>query len=119
MLVESLLTFVADQGVSATWYGAPWAVDRSGISLDSSKFGAAGLQTVTAPVLFDQPDTDVLSKRVQTTGYKMTFIASQFPGIKRDDAVVINDANYSVLTASSLDDGAFFEAALQLVVLPI
>lgn len=115
MLVESLATFFQDQGVPATWRNIPWAIDRSGESLDSSKIPPGGLKQQTAAVLFDRPDGDVLSKRVQSTGYKMTFPATQFVGIKRGDAVTIATINYSVLEVNSMDDGAIFEADLEAV----
>jgi hypothetical protein len=89
-LVETLSVFIADMGVSATWNG-----------------GASQL------VLFDQPDTDVLSKRVQTRGYKITFESTKFVGIKFGDAVVCNAMNFKVIQVNSLDDGAFYEAELE------
>lgn len=115
MLVESVSTFFADQGVSATWTNVPWAIDRVGSSFDSSKIPPGGLNQQTALVLFDKQDGDVLSKRVQNTSYKITFPASQFVGIKRGDAVTVAGVHYSVLEVNSIDDGAVFEAELQAV----
>ena len=66
-------------------------------------------------MLLDKTDTDVLSKRVQTTGYKMQFPSSQLVGIKRGDAVTIAAVNYSVREVNSLDDGAIYEAELEAV----
>ena len=91
MFTENLAAYLPDFGVSVTW------------------------QTQTALALFDKPDTDILSKRVQTRGYKITFPATQFAGIKRADAVVIASVSYSVLEVNSLDDGSFYCAELQAV----
>lgn len=87
MLTENLAAFLADFGVPTIWKG----------------------QTPNPPLLsiFDQPDTDILSKRVQTRGYKITFRTSDFAGIARNDTIVVQGFNLKVLEASLIDDGAF------------
>ncbi len=67
----------------------------------------------TKPVLFDEPDGEVLSRRANSRGYKITFRASDFVGIQRGDAILVKNQTFSVLQVNSLDDGAFFEAQLQ------
>ncbi len=113
MFAEDTAAYMRDFGELVTWYGAPWAVDRSGVSLDSSKFGPNGLRQQTALAIFDQPDDDVLGKRALSRGYEITFPVGQFVGVKHADAVVIGGKNYSVREVKSLDDGAFVAAALE------
>lgn len=89
---ENLAAFLVDFGVPALWKG-----------------------TTTGTVIFDLPDTDILAKRVQTRGYKMTFPSTTFVGIARSDSVVIpypGGATYKVLEVNSIDDGAFYSADL-------
>lgn len=115
MFAEDTAVFLRDFGVLVTWYGAPWAVDRTGPTLDSTKFGPSGLQQQTALALFDKPDNDMLGKRALSRGYEITFPDTQFVGIKHADAIVIAGQNFSVLEIKSLDDGAFLVADLQSV----
>jgi hypothetical protein len=115
MFTENTAVFVADFGVPATWFSAAWAIDATGPSLDSSTFGPSGLVQQTANVLFDQPDTEILSRRVQSRGYKIAFPSSQFVGIKFNDAMTIAGVNYSVLEINDIDDGVFYEAVLQAI----
>jgi hypothetical protein len=115
MLTENTAAYLADFGEPATWYGAPWIVDRTGASLDSTKFGPNGLEQQTALVFFDKPQSDVLSNRVSTRNYKIRWPATQFVGIKHDDAIEIDGVKYSVMQPTSLFDGAWFETELQSV----
>lgn len=116
MFTEDPSVFMQDFGVLVTWFGVPWAIDRSGPSLDSSKYVVGDApNTQTALALKDQPDGDVLGDRAQSRAYKITFPATQFVGIKRADAIVIGGVKYSVINASSIDDGALFEATLEAV----
>jgi hypothetical protein len=119
VFTENLALYLEDFGVEATWYGAPWALDRSGgVSLDSTKFGPNGLQQQTALVIRDEPDEIELGSRVLSRANQILFPTTQFVGIKNADAVVIGTDQFSVLEVKSLDDGAFMMAALQQVKLP-
>lgn len=113
MFVENTAAYLADFGISATWFSAAWAQDPTGPSLDSSTFGPNGLVQQTELVLYEQPDTNVLSQRAQSRGYKIKFPSTQFVGIKFKDAVTIGSTNLKVMEVNSVDDGVFFEADLE------
>lgn len=92
MVTENLAAFLADFGSPLTWNGV----------------------TATPPVLaiFDQPDTDILSKRVQSRGYKITFLTSTLPNIARNDTIIVKGLTLKVLEANSIGDGIFSYADL-------
>lgn len=75
----------------------------------------AELGALTATVLLDAPDANILGDRVQTTNYAMTFIGSDFPALKHGDWLTIDGNAYTVQTVSSLEDGAIKSAALERV----
>lgn len=91
MFSEDLAPFLADFGIPAT-------------------AGAA-----SGKVILDMPDRAVLSGRVQSTEYAMTFITADFPGLKFGDSVTVNAINYRVLSVELLDDGALSTAELERV----
>ena len=90
MLTENLDAFFADFGVPAQ-YGAQ-----------------------TATVLLDMPDGEVLSGRMLSVGYAITYRATDLVGLKHNDAITVNGAAYVVNEVKNLDDGALKHAGLQL-----
>ena len=120
MFTENTAIFMADLGVSATWYSAQWAMDQTGPTLDSSTFGPGGLVQQTALVLFDGPDIEIVSRRVNSNTYKITYPqATTFVGIKFGDAVTILQGrfagNYRVIQVNDVDDGVIQEAILEAI----
>jgi len=88
--------------------------------------------------LFDQPDTDVLSGRAQSTQYRIEYPRGDLPGLTNNSEVLIGigpgwgfdstgsrllysgaclspeSATFKVLgTPNKIDDGLFLEARLQ------
>ena len=114
MFAETPDTFLADFGVSATWTGQPWTFDGIAITFDSTvvTFDAT-THIETSTVLFEQPDGNVLANRVQTRGYKITYRGTHFANMTNGDAIACNGMFFTVLQTSSIDDGTFFEAALE------
>lgn len=87
---ESPEAFLADFGVPATF----------------------GL--LTAQVIFDQPDMEILGNRVISKEYKITFVTADLPGLVFDSQVIIGGNVYVVQFVMGLSDGVFSEARLQL-----
>ncbi len=94
MFVESLDAFLADFGVIAE------------------------LGSMRATVVLDAPDANVLGDRAQSTAYAIVFKASDLAGLNHGDAIVVDGKDYSVITVSNIDDGAFKRAALQRTTTP-
>jgi len=92
MFIENPAAFLADFGIPVIWNG----------------------NNPNPPVkaIFDQPDSDILSKRAQTRGYRITFLASTLVGIKRTDTIVVQGLTLKVLEVNSIDDGTFYCADL-------
>lgn len=88
-LAEDLGMFLADFGVVATFEGS------------------------VATVIFDTPDSNILGDRIQTTAYQITYRAADFPTLDHGDWIDVDGAQFSVITTSLVDDGAFKTAALQ------
>lgn len=91
--------------------------------------------------LFDQPDTDIMSAHVQSTGYRIEYPQSDLVGLSMDDTVLIGigagwsldptrtrmvytganperaqSAQFRVIgTPNLLDDGMFLQARLEKV----
>lgn len=90
--------------------------------------------------LFDQPDTDIVSGHVQSTGYRIEYPATDLPGLSQGDSLLIGIGSGWSLTADNrlqytgpypdgaqsatfrvlgspnlLDDGMFLEARLEKV----
>jgi hypothetical protein len=66
-----------------------------------------------ALVLLDAPDTSILSDRVLSTSYSMTFRARDLPDLKHGDWVGIDGVQYEVIQVNAVDDGVFKHALLQ------
>lgn len=88
-LVEDLGVFFADHGVVATFAGA------------------------TASVIFDRPDEEILGRRVQSTGYLMTYPRTVFAALARGSVVSIGGVSYTVQTIRTIDDGEILQAELE------
>jgi hypothetical protein len=92
----------------------------------------------TAMVLFDRPDAEILTQRVQSTQYRIEYPAEKFVGLKHGDVLLIGitpgwrfDAGGTRLvyegshpapetgrfrtlgTPNRVDDGSFLEAHLE------
>lgn len=78
-------------------------------------FTPTGEAPLTANVMLDRPDEDVLGGRASSTEYAMTLPASKFPGIARGMAVVIAGASYTVREVRVLSDGAIKTVTLSKV----
>lgn len=89
MITEDLSVFVADFGVTA-------------------EFG-----DLSGKVLLDAPDASILSDRVLSTNYLMTFIATDFPGLKHGDWLTIDDIAYQVQSVTAIDDGKIKTASVE------
>lgn len=90
MFTENTAAFLADFGLSAT------------------------VGAVTATVLLDQPDEEVLSGRAMSRAYDMTYRVADFPTLARGDAVTVAAASYTVYSPPRrLDDGVFAVARLE------
>ncbi len=88
MFAENLLGFLADFGVDVVIDGTP------------------------TRALFDQPGQDILSGRVQSEQYEITYIEAAAPGVTFGATVTVAGVAYTVLATNSLDDGAFTRAVL-------
>ncbi|HTH40262.1 MAG TPA: hypothetical protein VL968_05690 [Rhodocyclaceae bacterium] len=88
-MTEDLSVFFADLGVTAV-YG-----------------------TQTAKVLMDEPDEDVLSGRMISTGYAITYAATDLAGLKHNDAIIVDGTDYQVVSVRKQDDGKLIRATLQ------
>lgn len=72
----------------------------------SATFTPTGEAPITASVMLDRPDEDVLGGRASSTEYQMTLPTATFPGIARGMAVVIAGEAYQVREVRVLADGA-------------
>lgn len=121
MFLETPTSFMAD-------FGSPVIYEGDGPT-----------QTTTA--IFDEPDTDVLAGRAQSTGYRIEYPSTDLLGLSNGDTVLIgigpgwgfdaprkrllysgcNAANarsavFRVLgSPNKIDDGVFFEARLEAI----
>jgi len=89
MFAENLPGFLADFGVAAIHGGA------------------------SITVLFDVPGQDILSDRVSSDQYEITFRTTDMPGLLYGAQISIAAVAYTVLTVNTLDDGAFSRAVLE------
>lgn len=89
MFLENLDSFLAD-------FGVPVVIN--------------GISTMA---LFDQPGQDILSGRVNSEQYEITYIEAEAPGVTFGALVSIEGATYTVLNTISIDDGAFTKAILE------
>ena len=88
MFKENLSAFLADFGTFATYQGS------------------------IVTVLFDQPGQDILSGRVQSDQYEITYVDADMPGLSFGAQITICNAAYTVLSTNRIDDGAFSRAVL-------
>lgn len=89
MFAENLPAFLADFGVAAIYGG------------------------VTKKVLFDQPGHDILSGRVQSDQYEITYIESDMPKLLFGAQISIAGVAYTLLSTNKIDDGMFSRAILE------
>lgn len=68
--------------------------------------------SITALVIFDQPDNAFVSNMQVLTEYEMTFKTGDLPGLKHLSVVSINGTNYSVKDVRQINDGALSTAGL-------
>ena len=69
-------------------------------------FTPLGESPLTANVMLDKPDEDVLGGRASSTDYMMTLPTGTFPGIARNLPVVIDNVTYTVRDVKQVGDGA-------------
>lgn len=89
MFAENLPDFLADFGVAATYGGEIFTV------------------------LFDTPGQDILSNRVSSNQYEMTYVVSDMPSLTFGQQITIAGVGYTVLQQNGIDDGAFARAVLE------
>ena len=87
-LTEDLSVFLNDFGVSCT----------SGAT--------------TALGILDMPSQLIADSMVITTDYQLTAKASDFGGLKYNDAITVDGAAYTVRETRLIDDGRFCEVSL-------
>lgn len=78
-------------------------------------FTPTGEAPLTASVMLDRPDEDILGGRASSTEYQMTLPAATFPGIGRNMKVTIAGADYQVREVRVLTDGAIKTVTLSKV----
>jgi hypothetical protein len=89
VFVENLAGFLSDFGVPAIF--------------------SAG----TVTVLFDTPGQDILSGRVQSDQYEITYRTADKPNLAYGVVLSIAGSAYTVLSSNPIDDGAFSRAVLE------
>lgn len=90
MFTENTAVYLADFGVAAT------------------------VGAVTAQVLLDQPDLEVLGGRALNREFQITFRVADFPALAMGNTVTIAAASYRVAAPpEQVDDGAFARALLE------
>ena len=88
-------TYLADFGVPVTWQPT------------------AGGTALAGLMIFDTPDADIAGGEVISRQYLVTFEAAAWPGLKRNEQLVIAGAAYQVNTKPNLlADGLFASAGL-------
>ena len=90
MFQEDLTALFADFGVTAT-YGA-----------------------LTATVLFDLPDKELMHDMQLSSDYAITYRAGDLSGLKSRDSITVNSVVYTVREVTHLDDGQIMHASLML-----
>ena len=68
--------------------------------------------SITAQVVFDQPDDAFVSNMQVITEYQMTYKTGDLPGLKHLSVVSINGQTYSVKDVRKLNDGGLSIAGL-------
>lgn len=70
---------------------------------------------LTAQVIFDAPDEDVLGQRVQSVGYTIVLPTGALGNLIYNTAVTVNGVAYKVRQASQIEDGALQRVSLEAV----
>lgn len=91
MIGESPAIFLADFGIEAT----------------------AG--TASGLVIFDTPGQLVLGDARMAIEYAITYRPSDFPALRKGNAITIGGAAYKVRVPEPLDDGVFWRATVEKV----
>ncbi len=68
--------------------------------------------SLTALVVFDQPDEAFVSNMQIITEYQMTYKSGDLAGLKHGSVVSINGTSYSVKDVRKINDGALTVAGL-------
>lgn len=68
--------------------------------------------SISALVIFDQPDASFVSNMQVLTEYEMTFKTTDLQGLKHLSVVVIKGKSYSVKDVRQVNDGALSTAGL-------
>lgn len=67
---------------------------------------------LTAEVLLDAPDEELLGGEVLSTEYAIRYRAGQLTGLTRGSSITVNGINYTVRQVRATDDGALMRATL-------
>jgi hypothetical protein len=88
-------------------------VEDLSVFLDIDEFAVPVISgSVSGVGILDMPSEIIADGVVLTTDYKLTCESSKFGGLLHSDAVSVDGANYTVRTASLIDDGKFVELML-------
>lgn len=68
---------------------------------------------VTAEVILDAPDQEIIEGRVLTRGYAITYPADELVGLTGGQAVTVDGIAYKVREVEALDDGKIMRATLR------
>lgn len=85
--------------------GAFFSTDEFAVT---ATFGA-----VTASVILDKPDIEVLSGRIQSTDYLMRYAATDLTGLAEGNSITVDGSSYTVREIRSEDDGKVKAAVLE------
>jgi len=88
-------------------------VEDLSVFLDIDEFAVPVISgSVSGVGILDMPSEIIADGVVLTTDYKLTCESSKFGGLLHSDAVSVDGDNYTVRTASLIDDGKFVELML-------
>ena len=68
---------------------------------------------VTAEVILDAPDEEIIDGRVVSREYAITYRAAQLVGLTGGQAVTVDGVAYTVREVKALDDGKIMRATLR------
>lgn len=71
--------------------------------------------TLTAQVIFDAPDENVMGQRVQSAEYTITFPTGALGNLIYNTAVTVNGVAYKVRQCHQIEDGQLQRATLEAV----
>tara|TARA_A100000172_G_C2976461_1_gene87837 strand:+ start:209 stop:496 length:288 start_codon:yes stop_codon:yes gene_type:complete len=69
--------------------------------------------TITAKVIFEQPDLVLAGNQIVSTDYQLTAKASDFGDLIAGATITVDDVEYTVRELRKLDDGIFCEISIQ------